>query len=116
MSSLEQMRDNISYMKDFQPLSEKEQQELKRQWPAAWFNNDGNVLYTMPNDFAGNSVNVTIIADTGTYGNGSMMVNGVSHTFVAGETYTWTVPVCANGTILFACIPTDPYSVDVSKI
>ena len=81
-----------------------------------WFNNDGNVLYTMPNDFAGNSVNVTIIADTGTYGNGSMMVNGVSHTFVAGETYTWTVPVCANGTILFACIPTDPYSVDVSKI
>lgn len=81
-----------------------------------WFNNDGNVLYTMPNDFSGNSVNVTIIADTGTYGNGTMMVNGVSHTFVAGETHTWTVPVCANGTILFECGPQIAYSVDVSKI
>ena len=30
MSSLEQMRDNISYMKDFQPLSEKEQQAVAK--------------------------------------------------------------------------------------
>jgi len=26
----------------FAHLSEKEQQELKRQWPASWFNNDSN--------------------------------------------------------------------------
>ena len=81
-----------------------------------WFNNDGNVLYTMPNDFTGNSVNVTITSDSGSYGAGSIMVNGESHTFTAGTSHTWTVPVRANGTILFACQPTDPYSVDVTKI
>ena len=31
----------------FAHLSEKEQQELKRQWPAAWFNNDGNNILTV---------------------------------------------------------------------
>ena len=31
----------------FAHLSEKEQQELKRQWPASWFNNDGNNILTV---------------------------------------------------------------------
>ena len=81
-----------------------------------WFNNDGNVLYTMPNDFTGNSVNVTVTSDTGSYGAGSLMVNGENYTFTAGETHTWTVPVCANGTILFACGPEVGYSIDITKI
>ncbi len=31
----------------FAHLSEKEQQELKRHWPASWFNNDGNNILTV---------------------------------------------------------------------
>lgn len=81
-----------------------------------WLPTYGNVLYTMPADFAGNSVNVTIIADSGTYGSGSMLVNGVSYTFSAGETHTWTVPIHANGTILFACDPEESYTADVTRI
>lgn len=30
MSSLEQMEDNISYMKDFQPLSKEEQEAVQK--------------------------------------------------------------------------------------
>lgn len=81
-----------------------------------WLPTYGNLLYTMPNDFPGNSVNVTIVADSGTYGSGSMLVNGMSYTFTAGETHTWTLPINANGTILFACDPEESYTLDVSRI
>jgi hypothetical protein len=49
-----------------------------------------------------------------------MYVNGVLHTFTAGETYTWTVPVSANGTIEFNANATDyftnTYSIDFTQI
>lgn len=80
----------------------------------------GSILYTMPSSFMGNSVNVTITSSTGSDGAGPMYVNGVLHTFTAGETYTWTVPVSANGTIEFKANATDDYtntySIDFTQI
>ena len=82
-----------------------------------WFYRYGLLMYTMPNTFAGTNVDVTITADTGTYGAGSILVNGNKHDFTPGETYTWEdVPVSANGTILFSCNPDESYTLDVSKI
>ena len=80
----------------------------------------GSILYTMPSSFMGNSVNVTITSSTGSDGAGPMYVNGVLHTFTAGETYTWTVPVSANGIIEFKANATDDYtntySIDFTQI
>ena len=82
-----------------------------------WFPVYGFLMYTMPNTFAGTSVDVTLTADSGTYGAGSILVNGVIHNFTAGETYTWEdILVSANGTILFSCNPDESYTLDVSKI
>lgn len=61
----------------------------------------GKMLYVMPDSFMGNSVNVTVTASTGSDGAGELLVNGVSHTFAAGESYTWTVPTGPNGAIEF---------------
>lgn len=61
----------------------------------------GSMIFTMPNTFTGNSINVTVTSGTSSYGAGDLVVNGVSHTFTAGSTYTWTLPVSANGTIEF---------------
>ena len=80
----------------------------------------GSILYTMPSSFMGNSVNVTMTSSTGTDGAGPMYVNGVLHTFTAGETYTWSVPVSANGTIEFKANAADDYtnsySIDFTQI
>ena len=80
----------------------------------------GSILYTMPSSFMGNSVNVSLTSSTGSDGAGPMYVNGVLHTFTAGETYTWTVPVSANGTIEFKANATDDftntYSIDFTRI
>ena len=61
----------------------------------------GSMLYMMPDDFMGNSVNVTVTTANSDDGTGDVVVNGISHTFTAGETYTWTIPVTANGAIEF---------------
>ena len=75
----------------------------------------GAMLFTMPDSFMGNSVNVTVTSSTGSDGAGILYVNGVLHTFSVGETYTWTVPVSANGTIEFKS-DGQTYSVDISRI
>lgn len=74
------------------------------------------LMYTMPASFMGNTVNVTVTADTGQYGSGNLVVNGVNHAFAVGETYTWTVNVAAGGTILFTALDGDSYTGDISKI
>ena len=81
------------------------------------------MLYVLPNNFMGNSVSVTVTTSTGDGssntsgdGRGDLLVNGVSHTFTAGETYTWTVPVTANGTIEFKAAASAPYSPDFTQI
>ena len=61
----------------------------------------GSMMYLMPESFMGNSVNVTVTTSTGDDGAGDMYVNGILHTFTAGETFTWTIPVCAGGSIEF---------------
>ena len=75
----------------------------------------GDIIFTMTDSFMGNSVNVTVTSSRGDDGAGILYVNGVLHTFTAGETYTWTVPVSANGTIEFKS-DGQTYSVDISSI
>ena len=75
----------------------------------------GDIIYTMPETFMGNSVNVTVTTSTGDDGAGILAVNDMLHTFTAGETFTWTVPVNANGTIEFKS-DGQTYSVDISSI
>lgn len=75
----------------------------------------GSIIFTMPNTFTGNSINVTVTSGTSSYGAGDLVVNGQSHTFTAGETYTWTLPVSANGTIEFKSNE-DTWSVDFATI
>ena len=81
-----------------------------------WLPNYGSILYTMPNSYAGSSVDVVMKADSGTNSGGSILVNGIKHTFSPGETYTWTLPISANGTILFTCDPSENYTLNVSKV
>ena len=80
----------------------------------------GSITYTMPRSFMGNSVNITVTSSTGTDGAGDMYVNGIAHTFTAGETYTWTLPVTANGIIEFKGNAigsyTNNYSIDFTDI
>ncbi len=75
----------------------------------------GAIIFTMPEDFMGNSVTVTVTTSTGSDGAGIVVVNGQSHTFTAGSSYTWTVPVTAGGTIEFKTDGTT-YSADISRI
>ena len=75
----------------------------------------GTMMYRMPDTFMGNSVNVTVTASTGGDGAGDLYVNGVQHTFAAGETYTWTVPTGPNGAIVFKSNG-DTYSNDFTRI
>lgn len=75
----------------------------------------GAIVFTMPDSFMGNSVTVTVTTSTGSDGAGILYVNDVLHTFTAGETYTWTVPVSANGTIEFKSDGTT-YSADINSI
>lgn len=75
----------------------------------------GATIFTMPNTFMGNSVTVTITTSTNSDGAGIVVVNDVSHTFTAGSTYSWTVPVNAGGTIEFKSDGTT-YSADITSI
>ena len=81
----------------------------------------GSIIYTLPLTYMGNSVNVTVTAGANLVSvnddnKGILVINNVSHTFNAGETYTWTnVPVTAGGIIE---IKTDGtvYSTDLASI
>lgn len=75
----------------------------------------GSMLYVLPDNYMGNSVNVSVTTSTGEDGAGVVVVNGVSHTFRTGETYTWTVPVTANGAIEFKS-DGETYSADFTRI
>ena len=75
----------------------------------------GSIMYTMPASFMGNSVQVTITSNNSSDGAGDLYVNGQVHTFTSGETYTWTVPVCANGAIELKCV-SDDFSIDFTRI
>lgn len=75
----------------------------------------GDMIFTMPNNFMGTSVQVTVTSSTGSDGAGILFVNGESHTFTAGSSYTWTVPVGANGIIEFTS-DGQTYSVDIANI
>ena len=75
----------------------------------------GALLYTLPNTFLGNSVRVTVTTSTGD-GGGDLYVNGVAHTFTAGQTYTWTIPVSANGMIEFKPSANDNFTPDITSI
>lgn len=75
----------------------------------------GAMLFTLPDSFMGNSVQVKVTTSTGSDGAGDVYVNGIGHTFTSGSSYIWTVPVTANGTIEFK--PNgDTYSADIIKI
>jgi hypothetical protein len=75
----------------------------------------GSMLFTMPDSFMGNSVTVTITTNTGDGGSGDISVNGQLHTFAPGETFIWTIPVTANGTIEFKSNG-ETYSADITRI
>ena len=79
----------------------------------------GSIIYTMPRSFMGNTVNVTVTSSTGE-GAGDMYVNGIVHTFAAGETFTWTLPITANGIIEFKGNAigsyTNSFSIDFTSI
>lgn len=81
-----------------------------------WLPYYGQMLYTMPNTFAGTRVNVKITADTGTSSGGSILVNGEKHTFSPGDVFTWIIDVSANGTIRFTCDPDENYTLNISKV
>ena len=82
---------------------------------ACWIQYWSSFVYTMPNDFAGNIVNVTVTSSNGDDGAGDLSVNGITHTFTKNSSYTWTnLPVRANGTIEFK--GNGNYSVDMSRV
>ncbi|MBR4828307.1 MAG: hypothetical protein IKZ92_00690 [Muribaculaceae bacterium] len=80
----------------------------------------GSILYLMPETFMGNSVTVTITTSTGDDGAGAIYVNNVLHEFTPGETFSWIVPVTANGAIEFKGNAlndfTNNYSSDITRI
>jgi len=84
--------------------------------PCAYIRSYAELAYVMPASFMGTTVNVTVTSDSGQDGAGNLVVNGVSHTFVAGESYTWTVDVAAGGYIMFTALEGDSYTCDISKI
>ena len=75
----------------------------------------GDILFIMPNTFAGSQVNVTVTSCPGTYGARDLYVNGVPHTFTSASSHTWTVDVAANGAIEFTA-PENTFSVGISSI
>ena len=77
----------------------------------------GQILFYLPNTFAGHEVNVAVTTCSGTtYGAGDLYVNDVAHTFTAGSTYTWPVTVAANGIIVFKKGTNATYSPALEKI
>lgn len=80
----------------------------------------GSIIYTMPRNFMGNTVNVTVTSNTSEDGAGDLYVNGIVHTFTTGETYTWSIPVAANGFIEIKGNAigsfTNSYSIDFTRI
>ena len=65
---------------------------------------------------AGNTVAVTVTSGIGIDGAGSLLVNGIPHTFTSGSSYTWNVPVGANGAIIIQPLEGADWSVDLARI
>ena len=84
--------------------------------PALYLDASSDFIYTMPNTFAGNTVNVTVTSTNNNLGVGYLVVNGDSYNFAAGESHTWTVPVSANGVIRFQNATGENYTCDIAKI
>lgn len=82
---------------------------------AAFINYWGDILFNIPATFMGNQLTVTVTSCPGTEGAGELYVNGISHTFTASSSYTWTVNVAANGFIEFKA-PASSQSVGISSI
>lgn len=79
--------------------------------------NGGNITYYVPNTFIGNTVAVTVTTGIGQDGAGKLIVNGVLHEFGRpGSTYTWNVPVSANGSVIITPDENEEFSVDLAKI
>ena len=84
--------------------------------PAFYLNGTGELIYTMPPTFTGNTVNVTVTSTNHEYGAGILVVNGTSHTFTQGSSYTYIVPASANGVIQFKSAEGQSYTCDIAKI
>ena len=84
--------------------------------PVLVLDESADFIYTMPQSFAGHTVNVTVYSVTGSWGNGNVVVNGESHAFTAGSSYTWTVPMSANGIIRLQLAENDTYTCGITKV
>lgn len=77
----------------------------------------GNITYFVPNTFVGNTVAVTVTTGIGPDGAGKLVVNGVLYEYRSpGTSYTWNVPISANGAVIIEPAPGEQFSVDLSKI
>ncbi len=84
--------------------------------PAFYLDATGELIYTMPPTFTGNTVNVTVTSTNHSDGAGILVVNGTSHTFTQGSSYTYIVPASANGVIQFKSAEGESYTCDIAKI
>lgn len=83
---------------------------------ALFLDETADFIYTMPNNFASNTVNVTVTSITGSYGSGNVVVNGENHNFTAGSSHTWTLPVSANGVVRLQMAENDNYTCGITKV
>lgn len=84
--------------------------------PAFYLDATGELIYTMPPTFTGNTVNVTVTSTNHSDGAGILVVNGTSHTFTQGSSYTYVIPASANGVIQFKSAEGESYTCDIAKI
>ena len=69
-----------------------------------WSSSYGNITYTVPSGYSNATFTVQITTANSSYGAGNITVksaktSAVGHTFVKGETYTWTVTASAGDKI-----------------
>ena len=83
---------------------------------ALFLDETSDFIYTMPDNFASNTVNVTVTSITGSYGSGNVVVNGENHNFTAGSSHTWTLPVSANGVVRLQMAENDNYTCGITKV
>ena len=78
---------------------------------------DGYIRYYVPNNYSGTTVSVKVTTGIGSEGVGGVVVNGVLHSFTAsGSSYTWNLPVGANGTIVITAPAGASYTADIAKV
>ena len=67
-----------------------------------YFSADGSAVYTLNSGVDAGKVDVTIVTQSGNYGTGNLVVNGVTQNVTATST-TWSDVAVANGTITITC-------------